>query len=276
MKKTQVIPAFIGTVIVTLTILFFKKESVDLRNLIIVVTAIAAFVPYLIEYTTRLNRQKEKEQRFLDFVRDIVENVKSGTPINRAIINLKNRDYGVLSRHVGKLASQISIGIPLTIAFETFAKEIDSPVISRSVSLIAEANRSGGEIDTILNSVANSVNQTENLKKERKSAVSNLVVQGYIIFFVFILIVLILEFFLMPLVKDIGPVKDLGMGIMTNTQIDFSQSIFFLLIVQSIFSGLVIGKISEGKLSSGVKHAFILTSLALVISSAGKVIFGGA
>lgn len=274
MKKMNIIGPVIGVLIIIMSILFIKSSSI--RNLVIVLTVVIMAIPPIISYTKSLREQREKQQKFLEFVRDILENVKSGTPISKSIINIKNRDYGALSPHVQKLANQIAIGIPLTMCLETFAQETKNPVISRSISLISEANRSGGEINTILGAVASSVNQTEIIQKERRAAIFNLVVQGYIIFFVFIIIILVLEFFLLPLVKDLGPIKDLNVEINTRTDNSdvFAQANFFLLIVQSLFSGLVIGKISEGKISAGIKHSFILVSLALVLSGLARIIFG--
>jgi archaeal flagellar protein FlaJ len=273
MKKIIIIPLIIGIVVAALSILLLR-DFAAIRNLILVVTLIAIVIPIVVYYANNLKKQKEMEEKFLEFIRDIVENVKSGTPISRAIINLKGRDYGELSPHVSKLANQIAIGIPLTQAFETFADGTKSPVISRSISLISEANRSGGEINTILDSVASSVNQTETIKKERRSAIFNLIIQGYIIFCVFILIILVLEFFLMPLVESLGPISDLHVEINTKENVGSSQANFFLLLVQSFFSGLVIGKIAEGKISAGIKHSFILVSIALLLFAIGSLIFG--
>ena len=42
------------------------------------------------------------------------------------------------------------------------------------------------------------------LKKERKAVVSNLVTQGYIIFIVFVIIMLVLEFKILPIVSDLA------------------------------------------------------------------------
>lgn len=273
MKKTLIIPTIIGILIIGASIAFLTGELEAIRNVVIVFTLIGMIIPGIVSYTKKIAEQKEKEEKFLDFVRDIVENVKSGTPISNSIINIRNRDYGALSLHVQKLANQISMGIPLTKSFETFALETKSSVISRSINLISEANKSGGDINTILNSVASSVNQTEKIKKERRSAIFNLIVQGYIIFFVFILIILVLEFFLIPLVENLGPIQDLNVEVPQGQDIDFSTAIFVLLLTQSFFSGLVIGKISEGSISAGVKHSFILVSLALILFTVANVFF---
>ena len=217
----------------------------------------------------------------MGFSRDLVENVKSGTPVSKSIINLIKRDYGVLTPYVQKLANQISLGIPLTLALNTFAQDTQSKVIIRSVGLISEAERAGGRIETILESVANSVNQIEILRKERSAAIANLVTQGYIIFIVFILIMLVLEYNILPLVGDLSdPAKfigstKLGLNVGAGGMIkDFSTPLFVMILVQSFFTGLVIGKISEGDIKRGFKHSFILLALTLLITTGARAFFG--
>ena len=124
----------------------------------------------------------------------LVENVRSGTPISKSILNVRKKDFGALNPHVNKLANQIALGIPIQTAFETFGRDLNSQTISRAITIISESEKAGGQIETILDSVVKSVSQIEKLRKERRSAIYNLVVQGYIIFFIFIIIILIMEF----------------------------------------------------------------------------------
>ncbi|MFW6310898.1 MAG: type II secretion system F family protein, partial [Nanoarchaeota archaeon] len=134
---------------------------------------------------------KQKEGMFLEFARDLVESVKTGTPISKSIINVSRKQYGVLTENVHKLGNQISLGIPLNKALQTFGKDVNNKNVSKAIILIGEAERTGGEIGEILESVANSVSTSEKLKKEREATISTLIVQGYIIFFIFMILLLI-------------------------------------------------------------------------------------
>jgi len=241
--------------------------------LIVIALLIMAF-PFGISFLVGQSRQKEKEEKFLEFVRDLVENVRSGTSVGKSIVNLKGRNYGTLSPHVDKLANQLSMGIVLTDAFSIFSKEAKSRVIARAVGLINEAERAGGRIDVILDSVARSVNQIEQLKQERKAAISNLVTQGYLIFLVFIVIMLVLEFKILPLVSDLQGTGGLSVGVTSVSSDQFSMPLFIMLLVQSFFAGLVIGKISEGSVKAGFKHSFILVALTLLVTTGARVLFG--
>jgi hypothetical protein len=48
---------------------------------------------------------------------------------------------------------------------------------------------------------------------------------------------------------------------------ELSQSFLLLLIVQGLFTGLVVGKLAEGSVKSGIKHSFILAVTALLVST---------
>jgi flagellar protein FlaJ len=153
--------------------------------------------------------------------------------------------------------------------------------------LIREAETSGGKIESILESVAFSVSQIEKLKKERKAAIYNIVIQGYIIFLIFIVIMLVMQLKILPLVGslsidasglDSSTLTNINTGIGTTgsnlTAEQFSLIFLCLLLTQGFFAGLVIGKISEGSAKSGLKHSFILVMMSWLLSTGATLIFG--
>jgi len=231
---------------------------------------------------------------FLEFSRNLAESVAAGTPISKSIVNMRSKNYGVLSPNIIKLSNQISVGIPLSMALQNFARDVDNEVITRAVTLISEAEKAGGEIDYILESSAKAIAEIEKLKKERKAAIYSIVAQGYIIFFIFIGIMLVIEFKILPLTANINAFGSVGntdfatagngnfnstSNARSNTKIDdLSSPLFYLLVAQGLFAGLVIGKVTEGTIKSGVKHSFILAVTALLTSTGANVLFssGGA
>jgi len=221
----------------------------------------------------------KKEEMFLEFTRNLVESVKTGTPISKSIINMKKKSFGVLSKHVEKLANQIAMGIPLRIALQTFANDVNNVTVTRTITLIGQAEKAGGNIAEILEAVAKAVSMVDKLKKERKATISTLVVQGYIIFFVFMVIVLVMQFYIIPMISGISDTGGLGLGgISAGSNInasDVSKAFLYLVIFQGIFSGLTIGKLSEGTLKGGLKHSFALVVLSFSIATAANVLLGG-
>jgi len=274
LEKMHYLGIGIGLVMAIAVFIIFR--TADQRQMLYFLLSVALFIgslPFMISMVLGQGQKQEKEEKFLAFSRDLVETVRSGTPISRSIIQLRSRNYGTLTPHVEKLANQLAIGLTLSDGLGTFSKDINSKVISRAVGLIVEAEKAGGKIDTVLESVAESVNQISTLRKERKASVSNLVTQGYIIFIVFIVIMLVLEFKILPLVSGLEPTEGLKVSTSTVDANELSMPLFVMLLVQSFFAGLVIGKISEGTISSGFRHSFILLTITLLVTTGAKALF---
>ncbi len=283
-NKSEIIGLVLAIIIVIITYFFL-----GLSNLFYFISGISFVIagfPFFISLILESNIAKEKDQMFLEFARDLVENVKAGTPISKSIINIKAKDYGSLNPYINKLANQITLGIPIKVALETFARDVNSSTITRAIAIISESEKAGGDIEDVLEAVALSVAQVEKLKKERAAAMYTLVVQGYIIFFIFIIIMLVMQFKILPIASTLNmntgssDTSSLaGFGGFLNmgkaaTPEELSRPFFWLLIVQGFFVGLVIGKLSEGQIKYGFKHSFILLVLALLINTGANVFLG--
>lgn len=276
LKKVHWVGMIAGIAVVALSFLFFGQ---NLFFFILWFGILIGVSPFVFTTIQKTRAAGEKEEMFLEFTRNLVESVKTGTPISKSIVNMKKKPFGVLSKHVEKLANQISLGIPLRTALQTFSDDINNATVSRTITLIGQAERAGGNIGEILESVAKAVSMADKLKKERKATISTLVVQGYIIFFVFMIIVLVMQFYIIPMISGIANTGGLGIGgVTTGTgnieAADVSKAFLYLLIIQGIFSGLTIGKLSEGNVKGGIKHSFALVVLSFLISTVANVIFG--
>ncbi len=268
-EKEQIIGIILSIIVIIISLFFFRTKFFVL---IMGMGIVIGILPFVWEVINESRREKEREDMFLEFARNLVESVKTGTPISKSIINSKGKDYGVLTKHIEKLANQIKMGFPLSSALQIFARDIDNKIVSRAITLIGQAEKAGGNIGEILESVVEAVNTTDKLKKERKASISNLIIQGYIIFFVFMGIVLIMQFKIVPIIGGMT-----GMGSAISGEIstsgaaidpaEISNAFLFLLVVQGIFSGLAIGMLSEGTLKGGVKHSFALAMSAMLVSS---------
>ena len=270
-KTSHWIGIFLGLIIIGISFLFYGQ---GIFFFIIGIGFLIGAGPFVFNTIRETSIATEKEEMFLEFARNLVESVKTGTPISKSILNVRNRSYGALSENVQKLANQISLGIPLNKALDTFSKDVKSPTISRALTLIGQAERAGGDIGVILESVANAVNMAEKLKKERKARISTLVVQGYIIFIVFIIIILVMQFQIIPMIAGISGIGGLlgGEG-QAITQAEISNAFLYLLLIQGLFSGLTIGKLSQNSIKAGIKHSFALMIMAFLASAVANVFF---
>lgn len=272
-NATKLIGMSISVIILVISIFFLDSK---LFFMLIGIAVIIGVSPFVFSTMREKKIADEKEKMFLEFARNLVESVKAGTPVSKSIINVKDKPYGLLTPNIRKLANQISLGIPLRTALQTFSHDVGNKTVARALTLIGQAEKAGGNIGEILESVAGAVNMTDKLKKERKSTISNLVVQGYIIFFIFIAIIIVMQFRILPMMAGIANIETFGAieGV-GDEGLDFSQAFLYLLLIQGFFNGLSIGMLSEGSLKPGIKHSFVMMISAFIISSSANLLIGG-
>ena len=284
--KKHWIGVIFAVIIIAVDLIFLRGEKFFL--FVIGVGLVVGVMPFIINLMFESRKDKENADMFLEFARNLAESVKAGTPISKSILNVKNKYYGSLTPHVQKLANQIALGIPVNAALRTFAQDVNSKTILRAITIISEAEKAGGEIEKILDSVAKSVAEIEKLKKERRSAIFGLVIQGYIIFTIFIVIMLILQFKILPITSELGNLGSItsgggdsafasagipisGGGTSGVSADQFKYAFLALLLSQGLFVGLIIGKLSEGEIKAGIKHSFILMVLAYLVTTGATV-----
>ena len=270
-----------GVAIVIILVALLAFNGTQFFFLLMGLGVLSGTSPFVFSMIQENKINLEKEGMFLEFGRNLVESVKTGTPISKSIINVKDRNYGVLAPHIQKLGNQISLGIPLNSCLSVFAKDVKNKTIARALTLIGQAERAGGNIGEILEAVAEAVSTADKLKKERKAAISNLVVQGYIIFFVFMIIILVMQFQILPMVSGIAEVGAATGGTFGTeatgggglSQEEISGSFLYLMLIQGFFMGLTIGKLSTGRVKGGIKHSFTLMIMSFMVSQAANLIF---
>jgi flagellar protein FlaJ len=237
-----------------------------------------AWSQFWYDYLQEMKRQKRLEVKFLDFVRNMGSAVKSGISIPSSILQASAKDYGELNPFLNKLANQIRLGIPIHESLVTFSKDTANDTIRRSIAIVIEAEASGGDIQSVLESVTSSLVSVRKLQEERKSSTYSQIVNGYIVFFVFIGIMLVMQVYLFPKLtamtgsggSAMGGISLLGSSSSGNSAPANLDRVFFgLVMIQGFFAGLMIGKFSEGSIKKGFIHSLILVTLgALIITTA--------
>ena len=264
----------IVVVIVLLPIDFILFWETRFRYTSLILTFVLGVLPVFLDYLKENKRQKDIEEQFLRFTRALVEAVRSGIPISQAILRMKDKDYSSLNPYIRKLDNQVEWGIPIREALTVFANDTKNKIIKRSVAIVIQAEESGGYMEDILEAVSDSVVNVNRLKEERKSSVFSQVIQGYIVFFIFIAIMLILEVKLMPMIESMvkgmtGGLSGVslleGVASESSISLNFKRIFLSLILIQGVFAGLMVGKFSEGSIKYGIKHSFLLVVIALLI-----------
>lgn len=224
---------------------------------------IVAFGPMMAIQIKQYLEVKNQEAMFPIFLLALVEQERSGQSLPKAIDNLKNHDYGALTKHIRKMATQLQWNVPLRTAFILFANSTDSKLIRRSIATILEADKSGGDMVKTIESVANSVIRIRKITTERAASVYGQIVEGYVMYALFCGVMLAVSSFIIPMLSQSDDATA------TASEVNYACLFWQLLFIQSAFGGLAIGKLSEGKLMGGIKHSALMLAIGIVIFSLG-------
>ena len=302
-EQRHIAAIIMGILVLIVDLIMFLHSTWFIPLIVISVTL--GWSQFWIDYFVRVKEQKELESRFPEFVRNLVSSIQSGMPVSRSIIQASKTDYGSLTPFVVKLANQVEWAIPVHKALLNFANETDNGVIKRSIATVIEAERSGGNMADVLETITTSVIEIKRIKLERRASIHSQLVQSYIIFIVFLGVMIVIQNLLIPYISEIGAgdMSSGGLvgatdtaetnalsGVLQKVEVDYStfssffvsvgswftsiRGVFLLLAcIQALFAGLVLGKLAEGDFKAGAKHSFILLTIAFfVISLAQGVI----
>jgi len=204
---------------------------------------------------------------FPDFVRDLAASRRAGMTFTNAILFTSKGNYGLLTDEIKKIAQQISWGSSVDEALTSFAKRINTVPVLRTISLIIEASRSGGNVADVLDVAANDAREIKHLEAERRSNMASYVVVIYVSMFVFEAIIAILAGVFIPTLTGSeaqGLSATMG-GVGRISQDAILQVFYFATLVQSIGTGLVAGIFEDGHMQSSVKHIFIMTLVTWIV-----------
>jgi Flp pilus assembly protein TadB len=242
---------------------------------------VVLFVMWLLFYLTLdvaiFKRKQKLEEVLPDFLQLASSNIRAGMTIDRALWYAVRPRFGILANEIEEVAKRTVAGEPLDTALRHFVKKYDSKTLDRSMNLLIEGLRAGGEIGDLLNKIAGNIQETNLMKKELAANVTT-----YIIFITFAtliaapflfgmayqLIIVIQEVFSRV---DISPGTSAGMPLtITKGTIatgDFQIFAIVSLIITSLFSAMIISAIKKGNLTAGLRYipTFMIGSVLLFL-----------
>ena len=225
---------------------------------------VSLMLPYGLYGRRRDQIRARVEDKFPDFLRDLAEYWKGGLSMTVAIQTLAKGEYGNLNEDVNKMASQISWGVSFGEVLDMFTERVTSPIVTRAVRMVDEANRAGGRISDILLAASFDAREIKALGTERRQEVGSYVTVIYASFFVYLGIILVLAQTFIPAIVDsaaaTGSTGSMSIGNLTIREMNevwISTIFLYSLVVQGIGNGLAAGFMSNGRLYSAFNRASV-------------------
>lgn len=238
----------------------------------VVFGVISLMLPYGVYGYRRDQIRSRVEEKFPDFLRDLAEYWKGGLSMTVAIQTLAKGEYGNLNDEVNKMSSQISWGVSFGEVLEMFTERVTSPIVTRAVRMVDEANKAGGKISDILLAASFDAREIKALETERRQEVGSYVTVIYASFFVYLGIILVLASTFIPAIVDssaaTGGSGSMSIGNLTIREMNevwISTVFLYSLIIQGTGMGLAAGFMSTGRLYSAFLRASFLLFLGWFI-----------
>jgi flagellar protein FlaJ len=243
-----------------LFLFLFLSGSFGVLSQMPVALALGLFIsaaPAAVVHGKLSSKKTSTEQGVNSFLRDLTEVRKTGLSPEKCIESLSHREYGVFSKELRKISSEISWGIPLKKVMMDFIDRTRSWMTQIVMFLLVETVDVGGGTIEMIESLARFNNLTQEVEKEKKSATRPYIMMPY---FAALLLVVTTS---MMLGFTTGTIGVAGAAPPPNMdwirQIFMTSSIFY-----SYMVGIVAGKISEESIAAGFKHAAVLVIISVI------------
>jgi flagellar protein FlaJ len=221
----------------------------------------AATTPPAVISAIESKRKAAVERMLPSFVLDLAEVRKTGLAPEKCIEQLATRNYGVLSSHVKRMATQVSWGVPLNKVLRDFGKDVNSWFVSSIGFILLEVVEVGGGTTGLFTALADFTQRTRELEKERKSMFRPYIFMPYI---GAILTIASTVLIITLMTTQLNSLASNGSGIVTVRVEDtrtLTDVMLMAAVLQGWLMGIVGGKMAEWSVGAGYKHA---TALAII------------
>ncbi len=234
-----------------------------------ILAGIAAFTPPAYYMYAEEKRVKKADNEFPTLLSNLAQAKRAGLTLVDSFRLISEGDYGILTDGLKTVTYQLTWGVPFEDSLRMFAKRYPTRMINRSIEMIIEGYRVGGDVGNILKITADDVNELKALEKKRAADMMPYIAICYITFGVFMLILLVLYNTFIPMMSEAAEeVTGAGVSGAVMVKVDSERMkmiLFHCGIIQGICSGFMAGKLGSGKIIAGLKHALLLASGAFAL-----------
>ncbi|MBN1861670.1 MAG: type II secretion system F family protein [Candidatus Thermoplasmatota archaeon] len=216
-------------------------------------------------------KQKQKREimdKLPDFLRDIANSSASGMTIYDSIRSASEGDYGRLTDELKMMVAQLSWGIPIDVALTNFGSRINNNEVKRLAITINKALEIGGNTSAVFNAAAKELDQIRRVEQQRRTEMSMYSIVIFISFFVFLAVILVINGTIFQAIYDLQTKmagKAIGSIRIANiSPVEVKTMFFTFVFVQSLGGGLLGGFMMEGRISAGIRQAFVLVLISFL------------
>lgn len=230
---------------------------------------------FSVAYEVSRRRRNAIEAGVPDFLDRFASTNEAGMAAVESFGRTVEGKLGALTQELERTWADVQWGARIENAFERFRGRVDTPAVSRVVTLTTNAMSASGNLGPVLRIAADEAKATRRLARDRRNELLTYLVVIYVSFFVFIAIVVALDVIFIPNIPtgsaapaaegaeavSSGPFSQSGQ-LTEDAKAAYSTVFFHTSLVQAVCSGLVAGQMGEGTVKAGAKHATVMLTIA--------------
>ena len=285
--KTKYLVVYLPAVLAFLVVLFGLDYVYNTSGLpsqapdyVIILGIFVALTAFGVDSRHEMNRTRAYERAFSQFLFEMADAMRGGIDPAKAIVELSKTHTNILRRHLRIAADGIRLGRPFETVLREMAVPMNSDLISRYSSLIADATGVGGETATVVYRAAKDMDDFVKIEEEREKQLMLPVAVVYIAFGVLVAVLIALIY----IAPDLGtlninflgsnPLSGAGSGksavpttVTPLSQTALQERFFELLIINGLGTGAIIGAFTEGRARYGILHSLgLVAGIAIVFA----------
>ena len=222
------------------------------------------------------SRTRQIEEVLADALQLMSANVRAGMTLDRAIWLSARPEFGPLEDEIKQFGREVLGGISMVEALRNIKKRVNSELLERTLKLMEEGLKSGGEMACLLDETASDIRKIKMMRKHIKSNVIMYsmfimfasVMGAPLLFAVSVYFIEMISGFWTEAATEIPSQMSSGFMQMKGPQIESYEMMLFsvaCIILTTVFGSLIIGLIQSGKEKRGIKYIPLLAGAGLFV-----------
>ena len=248
---------------------------VEAPDYVIILGLFVALTAFGVDSRREMNRTRAYERAFAQLLFEMADAMRGGIDPAKALVELSKTHTNILRKPLRIAADGIRLGRPFEVVLKEMAVPMNSALINRYSSLIADATQVGGETATVIYRAAKDMDDFVKIEDEREKQLTLPVAVVYIAFGILMAVL----FALIYIAPDLGtlnisfvgtnPLAGAGGGAPVSVpRLDESglkERFFELMAINALGTGAIIGAFTEGKARYGILHSLALVGATAIV-----------
>ena len=283
--KSETVNAILSFLIISVFLsIFFLGFSLPIKAVIGVIGGIILGfgVPWMY-MSLRAERRKTKMEKTLpDALKLVSSNTRSGQTLEKAFLLSARDEFGPLADELRLTAMDMYGGRAVEEALEDMEARIKSELFQETLKLLIDGIKAGGDKADLLESSAEDIRNSLELRDEIKSSI-----RMYVIFIIMVAVIgapilFSVSVYMAEVTTDMwegAEIGEVGGGGGVSSQIGFDIEFaapqvdveffntfaYMAISTTNIFAALIISEINNGNVKNGIKYAPVFVTVSIVL-----------